>query len=32
MAQPLPEGFVYSSDTNDQWLTSEELRLMVDSL
>jgi len=32
MAQALPEGFVYSSDTNDQWLTSEELRVMVEAL
>jgi UDP-N-acetylglucosamine 4,6-dehydratase len=26
---PLPEGFKYTSDTNDQWLTREELKKMV---
>ena len=26
---PLPEGFRYTSDTNDQWLTREELKNMV---
>lgn len=27
--KPLPEGFRYSSDTNDWWLSAEELRKMV---
>jgi UDP-N-acetylglucosamine 4,6-dehydratase/5-epimerase len=27
---PLPEGFSYSSDTNDVWLTTEELQRMID--
>lgn len=27
--KPLPDGFRYSSDTNDWWLTVEELRQMV---
>lgn len=27
--KPVPEGFRYTSDGNDQWLTSEELRKMV---
>lgn len=27
--KPLPEGFKYSSDTNDQWLSIEELRRLV---
>jgi len=26
---PLPEGFKYTSNTNDQWLTGEELKKMV---
>lgn len=26
---PLPDGFRYTSDTNDQWLTREELKNMV---
>lgn len=29
--KPLPEGFSYSSDINDQWLTLDELRVMSDS-
>jgi UDP-N-acetylglucosamine 4,6-dehydratase len=29
-ASPLPEGFRYSSDTNTDWLTVEQLRTMVD--
>ena len=28
-AQPLPDDFVYTSDTNRQWLTIEELRHMI---
>ncbi|MGE5552295.1 MAG: UDP-N-acetylglucosamine 4,6-dehydratase (inverting) [Betaproteobacteria bacterium] len=28
--RPVPEGFRYSSDTNEQWLTPEELREMVE--
>jgi UDP-N-acetylglucosamine 4,6-dehydratase len=27
--QPLPEGFAYTSDTNDQWLTIEQLKQMI---
>ncbi|MGB9905377.1 MAG: UDP-N-acetylglucosamine 4,6-dehydratase (inverting) [Desulfotomaculales bacterium] len=27
--KPVPEGFRYSSDTNDRWLTVEELRLIT---
>jgi len=27
--EPLPEGFEYTSDKNDQWLSNEELRQMV---
>jgi UDP-N-acetylglucosamine 4,6-dehydratase len=26
---PVPEGFVYRSDTNDQWLSTDELRAMI---
>ncbi|MCB8980451.1 MAG: UDP-N-acetylglucosamine 4,6-dehydratase (inverting) [Ardenticatenaceae bacterium] len=29
-AETLPDGFSYSSDTNDQWLTTEELQRMID--
>jgi len=29
--KPLPEGFRYTSDENDTWLTSESLRKMVDT-
>lgn len=29
--KPLAEGFSYSSDNNDRWLTVEELQQMVDS-
>jgi UDP-N-acetylglucosamine 4,6-dehydratase/5-epimerase len=29
---PVPDGFSYSSATNDQWLTTEELRKMVEDL
>lgn len=28
--KPVPEGFTYSSDNNDQWLTLEQLRSMID--
>lgn len=28
----LPEGFKYSSDTNDHWLTKEELKKMLEEL
>lgn len=27
--KPCPDGFRYSSDSNDQWLTAEELREMI---
>ncbi len=27
--KPLPEGFKYTSDTNTEWLTVEELRELV---
>ena len=27
--QPAPAGFVYASNTNDQWATTEEMRQMV---
>jgi UDP-N-acetylglucosamine 4,6-dehydratase len=27
--KPLPEGFAYTSDTNDQWLTIEQLKQMI---
>lgn len=30
-AVPLPDGFRYASDTNSHWLTTEELRRMVES-
>jgi UDP-N-acetylglucosamine 4,6-dehydratase len=30
--RPCPEGFLYSSDQNDRWLTSQELLAMVESL
>jgi len=29
---PCPVGFSYSSDTNDQWLTVEELRLLIEDM
>jgi UDP-N-acetylglucosamine 4,6-dehydratase len=29
--KPLPEGFCYSSDTNSQWLTTEEIMTLVSS-
>jgi UDP-N-acetylglucosamine 4,6-dehydratase/5-epimerase len=29
-AKPVPEGFRYTSDTNDRWLTVDELRAMAD--
>jgi UDP-N-acetylglucosamine 4,6-dehydratase len=28
--EPLPEGFAYTSDKNDQWLSLDELRKMVE--
>lgn len=28
-AKPLPDGFRYGSDTNDQWLTSDEMRSFI---
>jgi UDP-N-acetylglucosamine 4,6-dehydratase len=30
--KPLPEGFKYTSDTNNQWLTVEELRALVEEM
>ena len=30
-AQPLPEGFRYGSDSNPQWLTSEELHGLIEA-
>jgi len=30
-AKPLPEGFRYTSDTNTEWLTVDELRTMADA-
>jgi len=29
--KPLPEGFRYTSDTNSQWLTEEELKKIINS-
>lgn len=29
---PVPDGFAYSSDTNDLWLNVDDLRLMLDEL
>jgi len=29
---PLPEGFQYASDTNPNWLSAEQLRVMVEDL
>lgn len=31
-AQPVPDGFRFASDTNDQWLTSEQLCALVERL
>jgi len=31
-SQPVPDGFAYSSDTNDLWLTIPELRSMLEQL
>jgi len=28
--RPVPDGFVYASDTNDRWLSVDELRALVD--
>lgn len=30
--KPLPDGFVYTSDTNSQWLTIEELKELVEEM
>ena len=30
--EPVPDGFAYTSDANDQWLTIEEIRQMIDAL
>jgi UDP-N-acetylglucosamine 4,6-dehydratase/5-epimerase len=30
--EELPPGFVYSSDNNDQWMTTDELRSIVDEV
>jgi UDP-N-acetylglucosamine 4,6-dehydratase len=30
--EPVPDGFAYTSDTNDQWLTVEDLRAMLTDL
>jgi UDP-N-acetylglucosamine 4,6-dehydratase len=30
-ASPVPEGFRYTSDTNDKWLTVEQLKAMADA-
>lgn len=30
--KPVRDGFIYSSKTNDQWLTVEQLRLMIENL
>jgi UDP-N-acetylglucosamine 4,6-dehydratase len=32
IGKPLPEGFSYSSNTNTQWLTKDEMQQMLDSL
>ena len=31
-AKPMPEGFAYRSDTNDQWLDTDALRRLIDQL
>ena len=31
-AKPVPDGFRFASDTNDQWLTSEQLCTLVEGL
>jgi len=31
-AKPVPEGFCYASDSNDRWLTKEELRQLVEQV
>ncbi len=31
-AKPVPDGFRFASDTNDRWLSSEELRRLVEGL
>jgi UDP-N-acetylglucosamine 4,6-dehydratase/5-epimerase len=30
--KPLPPGFTYTSESNDRWLSAEEIRSMVDTL
>jgi UDP-N-acetylglucosamine 4,6-dehydratase len=30
--EPVPDGFAYTSDTNDLWLTSDEIRQMLEDL
>ena len=30
--KPLPEGFRYTSDNNDQWLSKDELKRMIEAL
>lgn len=30
--EPVPDGFAYRSDTNDEWLSVDEIRAMVDGL
>ena len=30
--EPVPDGFAYTSDTNDQWLIVEDLRAMLTDL
>ena len=27
--EPVPQGFSYRSDTNDQWLTPDDLRALI---
>jgi hypothetical protein len=30
-ARPLPEGFRYASDNNEQWITGRELQELISS-
>ena len=30
-AEPVPEGFRYASDTNDEWLDSEQMRQLIET-
>jgi UDP-N-acetylglucosamine 4,6-dehydratase len=32
VGEPVPDGFAYASDTNDLWLTSEEIKRMLEDL